>query len=175
MKRKLIVSFLVVVFCIGLTMLSKGLRQGVESILEPSLVTATDQTLLPVDAVPQPDAASGTSPAGSPSASSVSAKNFMVFDEVSGTTLAGLTLSFREGDTVAKVTLDALQGDCRVTGTGDSLYFSRILGLAEKSAGPTSGWCYYVNGSKPSVSAGAYLLKAGDVVSWKFLKDGVSQ
>ncbi|MBP1744241.1 MAG: hypothetical protein H6Q58_1219, partial [Firmicutes bacterium] len=126
-------------------------------------------------------AGSGSSAAGGSSgaaeaaeARQVSSPNFKVYDSVSGAFLASLAVDISDGDTVAEVTMSALDGDCRATGSGDSIYFSRIMGLSEKSAGPMSGWCFYVNGQKPGLSAGAYKLKAGDVVEWKFLKDGTN-
>ncbi len=91
-----------------------------------------------------------------------------------GTILASIAADISDGDTVADLTMEALDGDCRATGSGDSIYFSRILGVSEKSAGPMSGWCFYVNGQKPGLSAGSYKLKAGDTVEWKFLQDGTN-
>jgi LysM repeat protein len=100
--------------------------------------------------------------------------NFTVYDSVSGTFLASIAADIKGGDTVAAVTMEALDGDCRATGSGDSIYFSRIMGISEKSEGPMSGWCFYVNGQKPGLSAGSYKLKAGDTVEWKFLQDGTN-
>jgi hypothetical protein len=48
-----------------------------------------------------------------------------------------------------------------------------INGIKERSNGPLSGWCYYVNGTRPSVSSGRYKLKSEDKVEWKYLKDGL--
>lgn len=132
-----------------------------------------------------PDSGSSSSTAGSGTAAPAqapvetetkqkSSPNFTVHDTVSGTSLASLAVDISDGDTVAAVTMEALDGDCRATGSGDSIYFSRIMGISEKSAGPMSGWCFYVNGQKPGLSAGSYKLKAGDVVEWKFLKDGTN-
>jgi hypothetical protein len=146
--------------------------------------TSEKSTVEAADPVKDDRPASGQS-AGSGSAAGVPAAataepqkkaspNFTVYDSVSGSFLASIAANISEGDTVAEVTMEALDGDCRATGSGDSIYFSRILKVSEKSAGPMSGWCFYVNGQKPGLSAGSYKLKAGDTVEWKFLKDGTN-
>jgi len=99
---------------------------------------------------------------------------FAVYDTVSGTCLTSKTVDIADGDTAADVTMKALDGDYRAAGSGESIYFSKIMGIAEKSAGPLSGWCFYVNGGKPGISSGAYKVQAGDAVEWKFLKDGTN-
>ncbi|GIW49283.1 MAG: hypothetical protein KatS3mg079_759 [Caloramator sp.] len=76
------------------------------------------------------------------------------------------------GDVTLKVLIDN-KISYRAKGTGGSIYFSSIAGLKERDYGANSGWCYYVNGVKPSVGAGSYTLKDGDVLEWKFLEDGL--
>ena len=51
-------------------------------------------------------------------------------------------------------------------------YIAAIGGLAEKDKryGSSSGWLYSVNGTTPGYSAGSYVLKDGDNVSWYFTK-----
>lgn len=51
-------------------------------------------------------------------------------------------------------------------------YIAAIGGLAEKDKryGGSSGWLYSVNGTTPGCSAGGYVLKDGDSVSWYFTK-----
>ncbi|HSN59018.1 MAG TPA: DUF4430 domain-containing protein [Clostridiaceae bacterium] len=119
-------------------------------------------------------AAAGATAAATAEPQKKASANFTVYDSVSGSFLASIAADISEGDTVAAVTMEALDGDCRATGSGDSIYFSRILKVSEKSAGPMSGWCFYVNGQKPGLSAGSYKLKAGDTVEWKFLQDGTN-
>jgi len=102
------------------------------------------------------------------------ADNFIVYDSARGAYLTSFSVEISEGDSVADVTMKALNGDYRASGSGDSIYFSKIMGISEKSAGAMSGWCFYVNGQKPGLSAGSYKLKSGDVVEWKFLKDGTN-
>ncbi len=99
---------------------------------------------------------------------------FAVYDTVSGKCLASMSVEISEGDTAADATMKALNGDYRASGSGESIYFSRIMGISEKSQGPLSGWCFYVNGEKPGVSSGVYKLKSGDSLEWKFLKDGAN-
>lgn len=79
--------------------------------------------------------------------------------------------------TAADVTIKALIDNkisYRAKGTGSSIYFSSIAGLKERDNGPNSGWCYFVNGKKPSVGAGGYTLKDGDILEWKYLEDGLN-
>ncbi|WDC85514.1 DUF4430 domain-containing protein [Caloramator sp. mosi_1] len=76
------------------------------------------------------------------------------------------------GDVTLKVLIDN-KISYRAKGTGGSIYFSSIAGLKERDYGANSGWCYYVNGVKPSVGAGSYILKDGDVLEWKYLEDGL--
>lgn len=146
--------------------------------------TSEERTVESADPVKDSSPASSQSDGSSAAAASAdpataepqkkASPNFTVYDSVSGSFLASIAADISEGDTVAEVTMEALDGDCRATGSGDSIYFSRILKVSEKSAGPMSGWCFYVNGQKPGLSAGSYKLKAGDTVEWKFLKDGTN-
>ena len=102
--------------------------------------------------------------------------NFIVKDDTSGKTILSIYAS-TENKTVAQVTfseLDRNKISYKATGRAEVVYFTMIAGLKARDAGPLSGWCYYVNGTKSSVSCGAYKLKAGDVVSWKYLEDGVN-
>ena len=129
------------------------------------------------------DSGANTNPASGSSESSSSAvtetekkpsNNFIVYDSARGVTLTSLSVDISDGDSAADVTMKALNGDYRASGSGDSIYFSKIMGISEKSAGAMSGWCFYVNGQKAGLSAGSYKLKSGDVVEWKFLKDGTN-
>ena len=58
----------------------------------------------------------------------------------------------------------------RVDYTGGAFgeYVSGIGGLSEFDCGSESGWLYEVNGVRPSVSAGAYVLAAGDEVTFVY-------
>jgi Tfp pilus assembly protein PilV len=102
--------------------------------------------------------------------------NFIVKDDISVKTILSLYVG-TENKTVAEVTfseLDRNKISYKASGRAEVVYFTMIAGLKARDAGPLSGWCYYVNGTKSSVSCGAYKLKAGDVVSWKYLEDGVN-
>lgn len=102
--------------------------------------------------------------------------NFIVKDDISGKTILSIYVS-TENKTVAEVTfseLDRNKISYKASGRAEVVYFTMIAGLKARDAGPLSGWCYYVNGTKSSVSCGAYKLKSGDVVSWKYLEDGVN-
>ena len=102
--------------------------------------------------------------------------NFTVKDDISGKTILSIYVN-TENKTVAQITfseLDRNKISYKASGRAEVVYFTMIAGLKARDAGPLSGWCYYVNGTKSSVSCGAYKLKAGDVVSWKYLEDGVN-
>lgn len=57
------------------------------------------------------------------------------------------------------------------TGKGDSVYVQGINNLYEFDKGATSGWMYNVNGTYPNKSAGAYVLKPGDTIEWRYTLD----
>lgn len=99
--------------------------------------------------------------------------NIFIIDEVNGKQILSCYLNI-EGKNAANVTIEALTSNGISYKVDSSMYFSSIAGLKERSAGKASGWCYYVNGVKPGVGAGSYVLKKGDKVTWKFLKDGIN-
>ena len=53
-------------------------------------------------------------------------------------------------------------------GSGSGLYVSSINSLGEFDCGSGSGWMYNVNGVYPMVSCGAYTVKAGDSIQWRY-------
>lgn len=58
------------------------------------------------------------------------------------------------------------------SGLGQAVYVKGINGLMEFDYGGQSGWKYKVNGSYPSLGAGAYILKDGDQVEWLYSTNG---
>jgi len=102
--------------------------------------------------------------------------NFMIKDDISGKTILSLGLNI-ENRTVGEITLRELENNginYKQSGRGKVLYFTMINDLKARDNGPLSGWCYFVNGVKPGISCGAYKPKNGDVIEWKYLKDGVN-
>lgn len=102
--------------------------------------------------------------------------NFIIKDDISGKIILSINIS-TENKTAGQVTLNELDKNginYRASGRGETVYFTMINNLKARDYGPLSGWCYYVNGSKASISCGAYKLKPEDVVEWKYLKDGVN-
>lgn len=180
MKKKLILSIFMILICTGIIFFIKGYQQKAV-VVEQDSSSQTAQTSTKENtntgsntnttknsAVPKADsAASGTDKKSNE-------VNFMVYDSVSNTYKASLYVKFNDGDTVSEVTIKALNGNCRATGSGGNMYFSKIMGISEKSAGALSGWCYFVNGKKAGISSGSYKLQSGDKLVWKFLKDGLS-
>lgn len=110
----------------------------------------------------------GSSPGNQPA---VPQPNFEIKNGLGGNYIVSPKHIDFAGNTVADVTLAALR-DAHIsketTGSGSTLYFQSIDGLKEKVNGPNSGWLYYVNGSTPNESCGAYTLKAGDTVKWVY-------
>lgn len=75
-------------------------------------------------------------------------------------------VTISEGGTV----FDAL----RATGasiSGNGTYIRGINGLSEFQGGPRSGWFYYVNGVRPNVSCGSYVLSGGEAITWLYVND----
>ena len=57
------------------------------------------------------------------------------------------------------------------SGVGTMVYCQGINNLFEFDNGAESGWLYSVNGEFQSVSCGAYILKDGDYVEWRYTLD----
>ncbi|WP_346348396.1 DUF4430 domain-containing protein [Olsenella intestinalis] len=53
--------------------------------------------------------------------------------------------------------------------TGFGIYVDAINGVAEKQAGPTSGWVYTVNGGRVNVACSSYEMGDGDYLSWTYV------
>jgi hypothetical protein len=106
----------------------------------------------------------------------VEVPNLVISDTVSGKNILSKKVSYN-GVTAAQATIEALKAaklSYKTSTFGDSIYFSSINGIKERSAGASSGWCYFINGKKLSVSSGSYKLNKDDKLEWKFLKDGIS-
>ncbi|MBZ9688410.1 DUF4430 domain-containing protein [Clostridium estertheticum] len=102
--------------------------------------------------------------------------NLVIKDYISGKIILSINVS-TENKTVGEITLSELDNrgiSYSVSGRGETVYLTMINNLKARGKGPLSGWCYYVNGSKPGVSCGAYKLKSGDVVEWKYLEDAIN-
>lgn len=88
-----------------------------------------------------------------------------------GVILSVKKLEIKEGETTV---LSLIQDACDKNAIPYRLksgYIRSINGLAEKSKdfGPQSGWVYSVNDVYPSVGAGSYRLKDGDVVELRYV------
>lgn len=53
-------------------------------------------------------------------------------------------------------------------GSKETIYVEGIANIYEFDYGDLSGWIYRVNGEKPSVSCGDYVLKSGDSIEWHY-------
>ncbi|MBB3112765.1 prenyltransferase beta subunit [Paenibacillus phyllosphaerae] len=92
-------------------------------------------------------------------------------DSQKGTILASKQVVLQAGDTAYTVLARELPGKVRSEGSGSTLYVEAIDDLAEFDRGEKSGWMYSVNGKFPNYSAGAYTLKANDIVAWRYTLD----
>lgn len=99
--------------------------------------------------------------------------NLIIENSITGKIILSANVSI-ENKTVADITRSGVGNNYAATGRGETTYITRIYDLKARDDGPLSGWCYYVNGVKPGVSCGAYKLKSGDVVEWKYLEDAVN-
>jgi hypothetical protein len=102
--------------------------------------------------------------------------NLVIKNYISGKIILSININ-TENKTVGEITLSELDNrgiSYSASGRGETVYFTMINSLKARGRGALSGWCYYVNGSKPGVSCGAYKLKSSDVVEWKYLEDAIN-
>lgn len=97
----------------------------------------------------------------------------VIIDYGDGTSKSFASLPWREGMTVQDA-LDAAKGGPRGiryehTGQGAKAFLTRIDDLGNEGAGEGKrNWQYRVNGQWPKASFGAYKLRPGDDVLWRF-------
>jgi len=90
-----------------------------------------------------------------------------------GIMLAEKNIPLQNGDSVLSVLKRVLDAHSMIY-KADGGYVSNIGGLAAKAKafGEQSGWLYSVNGvTPPNVSSAAYILKAGDVIEFRFVTE----
>lgn len=88
-----------------------------------------------------------------------------------GTMLSEYTVSVPEASTAFDALIAAAKEQQIQVDHADGIfgeYVRGIGGLYEFDCGSESGWLYSVNGVRPSVSAGAYILSQGDVVEFVY-------
>ena len=85
-----------------------------------------------------------------------------------GTLVSSTSVEILSGDTVKSVTKRICAENGVTLVFGDSGYVSGIGGIYEFDGGQKSGWMYSVNGSFPSEACDEYVVKKGDVISWKY-------
>jgi hypothetical protein len=99
--------------------------------------------------------------------------NFYIIDTISGKNVLAPKYAEFNGETVADVTRKLLEAsNISYEMNAFTKNFSSIGGLKEREAGSSSGWCFYVNGKKPSLGAGSFKLGKGDIVEWRYLENG---
>lgn len=77
---------------------------------------------------------------------------------------SGKEISLQGGDTAYSI---LHRSGADVSGSGS--YIKGINGKFEFDEGPTSGWVYSVNGTRPTVGCGSYSVKTGDVINWYYV------
>ncbi|WP_040400168.1 DUF4430 domain-containing protein [Heyndrickxia acidiproducens] len=127
------------------------------------------------DASSSGSGSSASSSGGTSTAASTPAKQETVSVTVRGYkgTIASGTYAYNDGDTaftMLETAADKSGFSVNSTGSGATAYVKGINGQNEGDKSSTSGWKYTVNGKTPSVSAGAYKLKAGDKLVWYYAK-----
>lgn len=88
-----------------------------------------------------------------------------------GTILGSTKVSVEKGASVYDVLKKAASAKgipIAKTGGGKGVYVSAINSIGEGDCGPKSGWLYYVNGQYASKGCGAYEVKDGDKIQWKY-------
>jgi len=88
-----------------------------------------------------------------------------------GVILDRVTFAIAEGDSVYTILTEAARKyriQLENNGNGTYAYISGIQYLYEFDYGDLSGWVYLVNGERPSVGAGEYKLRDGDVIEWYY-------
>lgn len=139
------------------------LKKGVAPKKATSNTTSTTTPKAPITPLVGSDSTSSTT------SSSVKAEQAQV--QVLGPisqgnkVLASGTVDIKDGDTAFSV-LQKLGVSVSYTGDGDTTYVTNIDGLQAGTAGTGGGWLYCVNGSFPTMSAGAYTVKSGDTIQW---------
>lgn len=79
-------------------------------------------------------------------------------------------IQLKGGESVYDI-LKATGADVSARNTGYGLYVEGINGRFEFDEGPTSGWVYTVNGTRPSTSCSNYEVKSGDKIVWTYVTE----
>ena len=153
---------------------------GVPQGMTPVIVSTTSENAS--DAATSPSAASASPDAAAASSSSAAAPaegQIAIALVVDGSDadwgiMFDGTVHIAEGGNV----YDALKASNLNVSTRQALgmgaYITAINGLAEKSAGPTSGWLFYINDKLSSQSSDKVVLNDGDSVRWVWRADATN-
>lgn len=79
-------------------------------------------------------------------------------------------IGLKGGETVYDI-LKATGVSVSARSTGYGIYIEGINGRYEFDEGPTSGWIYTVNGTRPSTSCNKYEVKDGDKIVWTYVTE----
>lgn len=79
-------------------------------------------------------------------------------------------IQIKGGESVYDI-LKATGASVSARNTGYGLYIEGINGRFEFDEGPTSGWVYTVNGTRPNTSCSNYEVKSGDKIVWTYVTE----
>lgn len=88
-----------------------------------------------------------------------------------GVILPTIECDIASGDTVYDILTEVTRDNkvhLETNGSGQNVYVEGIANIYEFDYGDLSGWVYYVNGERPSVSCSDYILTDGDKVEWVY-------
>lgn len=77
-------------------------------------------------------------------------------------------IKIHSGDTVYDI-LKKSEANVSARKNAYGMYIEGINGRFEFDEGPTSGWIYYVNDSKPNQSCDNYPVSGGDHINWDYV------
>jgi len=80
------------------------------------------------------------------------------------------SITLKSGDSVYDI-LKRTGASVSARSTGYGVYVEGINGRFEFDEGPTSGWIYTVNGSRPSTSCSNYSVSNGDEIVWTYVEE----
>lgn len=80
------------------------------------------------------------------------------------------SVEIKSGDSVYDI-LKKSGANVSARNSGYGIYVEGINGRFEFDEGPTSGWIYTVNGSRPSTGCSNYEVKSGDKIVWTYVEE----
>lgn len=86
-----------------------------------------------------------------------------------GVILSRGSYQIKSGMSAMQLLIESARQNGILLAINDGTYVTSIGGLAEKMVTPSSGWTYRINGTFVNIGAADYILKDGDVISWRYV------